>query len=245
MRVLLTILFVFITGTAAAQDQILAVDLAENHVDITTGFNGARLNVFGVQEQEGDIVIVITGPEKDMVVRRKEKTGGIWMNRRSMSFNNVPVYYDYALARAEKEIASAAKLKEYGIGMEALRFMPEGKEKAVEVAQFQDALIRNRQKQHAFPKEAKNITFISDRFFRATFYIPSNVATGTYQIKTFLIRNGRVQDVNTTDVKVAQIGTSAIINDFSHSWSFAYGMLCALIAVSIGWFSNSIRRGVR
>jgi uncharacterized protein (TIGR02186 family) len=246
MKYWIFIVALFFSAPLNAQDQLLAVDLAEDHVDITTGFNGAHLTLFGVQEEAGDIAIVITGPEEEMVVRRKEKIAGIWMNRKSMTFENVPVFYSYALEKPEKDMAPPERLMENRIGMASLRFMPEErKTKPEELKTFQDALIRNRQAQRAFPQKPEKITFISDKFFRTTFYIPPNVATGRYEVKTYLLKNGRVQDISTTDVKVAQVGASAAINDFSHTWSLAYGMLCVLMAVTIGWFSNSIRRGVR
>ena len=230
----------FIPGEVWAQNHLITVDLAEDHIDITTGFNGAKLVLFGVQEQPGDIAIVFSGPRDDMVVRRKENVSGMWMNRSSMDFDDVPVYYDYALAVPEKDLATAKTLKKEMIGLEALRFEPvDGEEN---IAEFQDALVRNRQAMGMFPEKPQEITFINDHFFRTTFYIPPNVPRGEYQIKTYLMGGGKVRGVKTMNVRVAQVGVSAGVYRFAHRHSIAYGFLCVVFAMAVGWVSTMIRR---
>lgn len=225
--------------------KLLAVDLAEDHVDITTGFNGAYLSVFGVQDEPGDIVIVIRGPKRDMIVRKKKRFFGIWTNLRSMKFEDVPAYYDYALEDVNKMIAAPEVLKAHGIGVEALYFEPEDDDADIEkVKMFQEGLSRNKRAQGHFPKAPQALVFIKDNFFKTKFYIPANVPTGDYVIETFLIQNGMVKDMKSTDVRVAQVGTSAGIYSFSKKNSVSYGLLCVFFAMLVGWFSNAIRRRV-
>jgi len=225
-------------AAAEAEPAPLSVDLAQDHVDITAGFTGASLTLFGVKEGQGDIAIVIRGPAKNMLVRRKEQILGIWMNGRSVKFKDVPAYYDYALSRPEEKLADEATLKENGIGLNALRF--EGEKKRAR--SYQEALIRNKQAQGLFPLQAKRIKFISDKFFRASFYLPSNVPTGAYQIHTYLIDQGQISEKTTTNLRVMQAGMEARIYKFAHSQSLAYGFLCVLIAVLAGWTVNAVRR---
>ncbi|MCB1532552.1 MAG: TIGR02186 family protein [Alphaproteobacteria bacterium] len=245
MRILLIIAVLIVLPLSAvrAADDVIAVDLAVDHVDITTGFTGSYLSLFGVQDEPGDIAITIKGPAREMVVRRKENVFGIWMNRTNMVFESVPAFYDYALSTDEAKIGPDALRREYTIGVETLKFRPrdEGEDAAL-VQEFQNALIRNEQAQGLFPTEPEPITYIDDKFFRTTIYIPSNVPTGLYTIETYLIRGGRVVDMRETEVKVAQVGKSAAINSFSKSWSFIYGLMCVAFAMGVGWFSNALRR---
>ena len=71
----------------------LVVDLSNHLVAITTGFTGTDVLLFGAVQNEGDIIVTVRGPDQDMVVRRKERTVGIWVNRESATFKNVPTYY--------------------------------------------------------------------------------------------------------------------------------------------------------
>lgn len=233
---------VFLTGAAQADQNTLTVDLAENHIDITTGFNGSRLVLFGTQEQKGRIAIIFTGPQRTAVVRRKESVGGAWINRSGMTFENVPSYYDYAIAGEESDLALPEVLKKEGVGAASLLFEPEEKGDISEIRMFQEALIRNKKDQRLFHTDPEKITYLNDHFFRTTFYIPPNVPTGDYQIRTLLFRNGGVEEIKTLDVKVAQVGTSANIYKFSHTHSMIYGLICVAMAMAIGWLSSLVRR---
>ncbi len=231
---------------ALAKEALLSVDLAEDHVDITTGFDGVYLTLFGVQDEPGDIAITITGPERKTIVRKKERVFGLWMNRSVMTFEDVPVYYGFSVSRDIDKMASSEILKEHGIGLEAQRFeLEKSLEDAAALQSFQEALVRNKQVQNLFPLKAGKIKFIDEHFFRSRFYIPSNASVGRYTIKTFLLQNGEVKDIKVTNVKVAQVGTSAAIFNFAHNWSFAYALLCVLFAAGAGWLSSVIRQRLR
>lgn len=233
---------VLVSGYALAQKN-LTIDLASDHVDITTGFNGANLHLFGVKDRPGDVAVVIRGPKKEMTVRKKDRMLGIWMNTEYMSFEDVPAYYDFAFSKQfgfndQEEIM----LRDNGVGLTTLVFEPED---AVpdrdRIRSFQEALIRNKQVQGLFPLEGKTIKFLSDNFFRTTMYLPANVPTGDYVIETLLFRDGRVIDRSATGLTVAPVGLNARIYEFATEKSFYYGLICVFIAMFAGWSINAIR----
>ena len=233
----------FLSGPVVAQDSVLTVDLADDSIGITTGFDGSHLSLFGEKNKGGQVAVVIRGPKKDVLVRKKHRVIGAWMNRESLRFEDVPEYYDFALSDDEDSILDAQARKEAGIGFEALKFMPEKDDVPAEkVKEFQQAFVRNMQAQRLFPVAAKDIVFLSDTFFKTQFYVPSNVPTGQYVIETFLIDDGKVLDKKTTQVKVAQVGFSSGVYRFANSYSFAYAMLIVLLAVVAGWLSNVVRQ---
>ncbi len=234
-------LFLLPLSSLHAAEQPLAIDLAEDHVDITTGFSGAKLILFGVKEEPGDLVVVLRGPSAPTVVRRKEQIAGVWLNRRSVVFEDVPRYYDYAVAKSEKNLAPLSLLRKLDIGLNALSFTPEDEtEKEEYISKFQEALIRNRQTSGHFPLQPKKISFINDNFFRTTLALPANVPIGEYKLETYLFRKGVLLDRKTTTLKVAQIGASAKIYDFAHEHAFLYGILAIFMAVLAGWGANAV-----
>ena len=227
---------------AHSNGDAITIDLAQDHVDITTGFNGARLHLFGEVTQNGQVVITVKGPKKDMVVRQKSRIGGVWMNSDSMRFENVPQFYDFAMSDAESDVLDSAKRRALGIGFSYLKFDPKDDDVSEDKRKrFQNALLREKQSEKLFPIEPERIVFLSDHFFRAEFYVPSNVPTGQYMIDTFFIRDGDIVEQKKTSVKVAQIGFAAGVKLFASSYSFAYAILIILIAVVAGWLSNAVR----
>ena len=246
MRVLFGIIAVLMICAGAARAQVidnpLTIDLARDHVDITLGFNGAQLVLFGTKKREGDVAVVIRGPEVPAVVRRKDQVMGVWMNTRSVTFRNVPVYYDVALSRKEEDIGAAQTLKDNRIGLNTLDFRPDSSADAELVGKFQEALIRNRQVQGYFPLESKRVNFMSAEFFRADFNVPPSVPAGDYVVQTYLIRDGQVEDMRETSLRIAQVGFNARLFAFSRQHSFIYGLVAILIAVAAGWGSYAFLR---
>lgn len=242
-KCLIILLFVLFVGPVSAQERSLTVDLAQDSVDITTGFDGARLSLFGVKNKDGQVAVVIRGPKMDMLVRKKSSVMGAWMNKQSVRYKDIPKYYDFALSDKEENILNADLRKEAGIGFDALKFVPEEtKLEDDELKGFQQALVRNKQAEGLFPVTPKDIVFLSETFFKTEFVMPSNVPVGEYVIETYLIDGMRILEKRETQVKVAQIGFSSNVYMFAHSYSLAYAMLIILIAVGAGWLSNAVRK---
>lgn len=219
---------------------VLTIDLASDHVDITTGFNGAFVTVYGVRELPGEVAVVIRGPKRKMSVRRKSSVMGAWVNTKAMTFKGVPSYYAFASSDPEMNYAAPDILKSNGIGMEYLNFVSEDKEDVETLKLFREALVRNKRSQKLFPAGAQRIEFLSDTFFKTEFYIPAHVPVGEYKVQTFYFSGGVVRDVEVKTLRVAQVGVSAQIKSFAHSHGLTYGMLCVLLAIFAGWFSNRV-----
>lgn len=234
-------LMIFMALPARAGD-LLAVDLSSDHIDVTAGFNGAPVAVFGVRQPGGQVAVVLRGPARDMTVRRKESVLGAWINKAWVNFDGAPVYYDYALSAPEPEIAPAAVLKDSGIGVNSMDFKTGAWIDEKRKKEFLKALIRNKQEQGLYAREPRAVTALGPGFFRADFYLPANVPVGIYKVQTFYFNNGQVKDVQTKTLRVAQVGASAQILKFSRRNAFSYGALCVLLAVFAGWFSNRVRR---
>lgn len=234
---------VFSCSIARSQSDVLTVDLAQDRVDITTGFDGAYLSLFGVKERDGQVAIVIRGPKRDVLVRKKNRVSGVWLNSQSLEFKDVPQFYDFAISDAEENILNEDIRKEKGIGFAALNFTAQKNDlKPKPLKEFQSALRRNKQVEGLFPVVAKDVIFLSDTFFKTEFYVPPNVPTGEYVIETFLINGGNIIDKRETKVMVAQVGFSSGVYRFANLYSLGYALIIVLIAVVAGWLSNAVRQ---
>ena len=222
----------------AFDSDLLTIGLADDTVQITTGFNGSRLTIFGVKREQGDLAIVVRGPERRVTVRRKGQSLGMWRNVDDMRFRNVPSYYDFAMSGVEREIAPAILRREYGIGVDSLNFDALGRNTEAEIRTFREALIRNKQMHGHFALEPEKITFLSDEFFRVDFDIPADVPTGRYTIMTYLFQDGRAVGERKTDLRIGQVGFSASVYRFAHNNSLMYGIAAVLMALFAGWLVN-------
>ncbi|UUX49411.1 TIGR02186 family protein [Nisaea acidiphila] len=241
----LSALLLLCSGTARAQD--LIADLSSHRVDITTGFTGADLLLFGSVDDTGDIVVTVTGPKEQVTVRRKNRVAGIWMNTRSVTFGGVPNFYAVAANRPLEEIAAPEVLARQEIGADHLRLRAQSDRRELsrdEEAEFREALIRRKRAQGLYAESPGDVTVIASKLFRTQVHFPATLATGVYTAVVYLIRDGRVVHAQTTPLVVEKVGVGAEVYAFAHNRSATYGIAAIIIAVVAGWLAAAVFRKV-
>lgn len=226
----------------------VVIDLAKNSVDVTTGFSGSDIVVFGTIEKptkDQAVVVLLKGPQSRVVVREKSQVMGMWLNSDSITFKDIPHFYDYAVSRREADIAKPQMLIDNGIGLNTLVFTPEDSDDLDDEARykkFQEALMRNWQHSGNLPLAAKKIKFIGDGLFRADFSLPANIPTGSYQVEAFLFEKGSLIDKRERVLEVKQAGLSAEINRYARHYSLVYAFAGFAMAVGMGLLSAALTR---
>ncbi len=221
----------------------ISVDLADPVVQITAGFSGTDLLLFGVAPGDGDIVIVVRGPIHDQTVRKKDRVLGVWVNKDEITLEDVPAFYAMASNRSLDEFLPGGIANIHQIGLENLQFHPKDKSQITgDWDHFRHALLRNKQRQGLYTWDPQPLIFKGNRLFRTNIRFPANVSVGTFGIETYLIRKGELADSHTTILHVRKFGIEASVYDFAHRHSFAYGILAVLIACFAGWAANAAFR---
>ncbi|WP_035705535.1 TIGR02186 family protein [Niveispirillum irakense] len=223
--------------------QSLVADLSSHLIAITTGFTGTDVVLFGAVDGEGDVAVVVQGPEGEVTVRHKDRVAGIWINTDEIEFARVPAFYTVALSNTLDGVVPPAVLQRHEIGLDYIRLAPVKKiDKAEKLAEYRAALIRNKQRMGLYTTEVGEVSFLGQRLFRTRIYFPANVPTGTYTASVFLIRDGDVVSAQTTPLLVSKIGFSASVAEFAQRQSVFYAVLGILLAVSLGWLAGIIFR---
>jgi uncharacterized protein (TIGR02186 family) len=222
----------------------LVVDLSSKQIRITTGFSGTSLLLFGATEVAGDVVVVVRGPRRQVVVRRKERVAGIWVNGSAQSFVSVPGYYFVASSRPLVDVADQATLNRLQIGVSRLSLPTTGSASPDRVKQFRAGLVTLKQTQGLFSVTPEPVSILGDRLFRADLTFPANVPTGAYTADVYLFRKGEMVASSKTTLAVRKAGLEAAIFDFAHQHSAIYGIIAILIALFAGWLAGAIFRKV-
>lgn len=239
----LTVTVVNLCLNASARGQSLIADLSSHLVSVTAGFAGTDLLLFGSVADEGDVIVVLRGPDGRVAVREKERSAiGIWVNRDEVVFTGVPSFYRVASSRPLDSFKTGRVLEVHQIGLKNLRFaaMTPASEKTESA--FHRALIRNKEKQNLYSSEAQPISFLANRLFRTRISLPSNVPTGTYTVTVYLIRAGNVVSAQSIPLVVSKIGVGARVYDFAYKHAAAYGLLAIFMALCAGWLGSALFR---
>jgi uncharacterized protein (TIGR02186 family) len=245
-RVVVVVGLAMLPAGAAPQGQSLVADLSHHLIAITTAFVGTQVVAFGVAESGHDVIVTVQGPREDLVVRRKSRIAGVWINRDQLAFRRVPAYYAVASTGPLEEIARPAVLAQLEIGTAFLDLEPVDAS-AVEISEieaFRDALVRRKQEQGLYSREPGAINFIGAELFRTNLVFPANVPPGIYQVQVFELQDGFAGDAQRSTLVVSKVGFEADIYDFAQHRAALYGLAAIALAVVAGWLAGVMfRRG--
>ncbi|MEE8188982.1 MAG: TIGR02186 family protein [Kiloniellales bacterium] len=233
------LLLLALSSPARATSDVLVADLSRHLVAITTGFAGTDVLLFGAIEDKGDVVVIVRGPDRPMVMHRKSRVLGVWINTASMTFARAPSFYAVASSRPLAQIAAQTVLAREEMGIQYLRLdLPRAKASPNVAAEWRAGLIRNHQRDGLYKTEVGRVIFLGNRLFRAEFQLPANVPTGEYQVKVLLLQDGHVVKAQTTPLTVDKIGAEALVYNFAYEQSALYGIFAILVALMAGWLAH-------
>ena len=227
---------------APARAQALVADLSDHLIAITAGFAGTDVLLFGATEGEGDVIVILRGPEAPVIVRRKTRAVGIWVNTERIAFSGAPSFYRVAASKPVEDVANPALRTRHQIGVELLRVTAERELTPAKFNNFRDGLLRNKLREDLYSAEIGKVTFLGPRLFRTKIYLPANVPPGSYTVEVLLVRNNQVIAAQTTPMFVNKTGIGADVYDFAHRHAAVYGLIAVLIAVSAGWVAATVFR---
>jgi len=223
---------------------LLVADLSKDLIAITTRFTGAEVLLFGSTNGIGDIIVVVRAPESQVVVRRKKRTGGIWVNSDRVIFKNVPGFYHLAATQPIIDLLPETTLKKEQIGAKYLSMKPFKYVSEYQISDFTKALIRNKEKVGLFNYKFNKVEFQNNRLFRTKVNLPSNVPTGDYIATTYLISDGKIIERTDTPLQVRKTGFESNVFDFANQHPSLYGIVAILIALAAGWIAGVVFRNV-
>lgn len=229
---LLTLLLMASSGPAHAAEPLVA-DLSRHLVAITTGFAGTQVLLFGaVDDMPGtaDVVVVVRGPARTQIVRRKGRRAGIWVNVDEARILDAPTFYHVAATRPLAHAAEPGTLARHRIGLDNLKLEVETDDPRASAPEYVAALIRLKQANGLYGTRIEDIGFLSRRLFRTDVYFPANVPVGAYRVEVYLLVDGEVVSTQITPLMISKIGLGAGIYEFAQRHSAAYAIVAILLA---------------
>ncbi len=232
---------VCLASAAPAAAKGIVADVDDHLVEITTDFAGQDILVFGAIDGPGDVILVMRGPAGRVMVHRKARFAGIWVNADAVEFDDVPSLYGVASSRQLFEILAPEILDRYQLGVGRVRF-DAAEAEVPGIGPFRTALVQQKKKQGLYADRVGRVTFIGATLFRANLHLPSNVPTGTFLIDVYLVRDGRIVDAQNMPLVISKVGFGADIYKYANARSitqrFVYGLVAVLVSLLTGWLAH-------
>ncbi|MGE4610216.1 MAG: TIGR02186 family protein [Paracoccaceae bacterium] len=248
MRIIFLIIGLFAATITNAQETIVS-ELSQDGVSITATFDGSEIFLFGAIKRDAplnssagklDVIIEVSGPPTNTLVRQKERKIIIWVNAESVEMERAPSYYSIAATGPLEELVSESERSLRNLGLDyAVRVAnPEDEE-------FREAVIRLHQKNGTYATEVTPVTLTEETLFTTKLAMPVNVVEGEYTVKTMLVRDRQVISTSISTITVRKAGVEKWVYDLAHEQAFIYGLLSLAVALLAGWTASEVFRRIR
>lgn len=239
IRKLLFIACLFI-GPAAAHATPLVADMSQYRIEMDASFSGSRIFLFGARNDAGDVLVIVRGPEKDFIVRKKEEIGGIWINRDRMKFFGVPSFYAVAASKPLSDIEQDSLFRQLGIGHDTLFSVPSDPQRFSKFNEFSGAFLKYQYSRRLYMETPRQLSFMGETLFKTVIEFPDNIPPGDYTAEFYLISGGEVVGMQSAPIKVSKSGLDAFLYYYAHERPALYGISAIVLALSAGWFASRV-----
>lgn len=258
---LLALLATLATAPAAAQEAVqepvpaterIQIGLSTDRIMIRSDFSGADLTIFGsvdnadpLVSRQGryDVVVVLEGPPRATVVRRKDRVLGMWINTQSETFVNVPASYSVSTTRAFQDMTEPAAYRQLSLGSENIHLQPlNPRDSAATIEEFGRALRDRKRTTGLYNERVGGVQFLSQNLFRATVSLAPNVPLGTHRARAFLFKNGSFVGESSASLGIYKAGFEQSLYEAAHRYSFLYGLFAVALAMLTGWLGSIVFR---
>jgi uncharacterized protein len=242
-------LLLLLLALPAKAEEVVAA-LSQNRVSIDTNFDGSEILVFGAIRREsaipeGDLHVIVTiaGPSDQIVVRRKSRMLGIWVNTEQVLVDRAPAFYAVSTSGPWAEVISETEDLRHSVSIpRAIRAVGTG---VMDSPNFVEALIRLRVAGDLYQTNVATVEVAEATLFRTSVALPANLTEGNYRVRFFLTREGQVIDMREEVIFVQKVGLERFLYVLAHEAPLAYGLLSIAIAIGAGWGASAAFRYLR
>ncbi|WMS40840.1 TIGR02186 family protein [Acuticoccus sp. MNP-M23] len=232
---------------APADAEQLVVSLSNDLVNISSEFQGANISLFGVIERDAttvsraggyEVLVVVNGPPHDVLVQKKARRFGIWINSDGATFKAIPSYYAMlTTAGTEAMVAEwiEALPRQEGVAVPA---RPVTGRSAV----FYNAFTEKQAEQGLHLKRIGAVEKLTRTFFHTNIPIPGVADNGDYQVAIYLLADGVPLDVAQTGFTLAKVGVEQRVFELSRQSPLVYGLAVVVLALVTGYVGGVVFR---
>lgn len=232
-----------------AQEEIV-LGLSHDEVAITATFNGSDVQIFGAVKRDApapvggplEVIITLAGPQQAVLVRRKERVLGVWVNTDAVEVDEAPSFYAVATSAPMSEVLLDIEDLRYGITIPRAIRSVGAPDTIGDSRTFTEALIRLRAGTGLYQVLESEVHIEEETLFRGQITLPAALIEGDYTARIYITRDGMVVDQYETSIAVYKAGLERWLYETSRNQPLFYGLLSLAIAIAAGWLASAVFR---
>jgi uncharacterized protein (TIGR02186 family) len=249
MRMLRLLLVLLCLAVPLRAEEIVS-GVSQTGVSITTDFNGTAIMIYGAAMRDSPapdwpllhVIITIEGPPAPLVIRKKEKVAGIWLNRGAVEIASAPSFYAVATTGDIGDILSPAEDAKYDVTIpqtiKAVGY-------SADQGQYIAALQRIRAESGSYRLSRDTVLFLRQALFRTDITLPANLVEGLYKVRIFMTRDGQVVDMQESQIDVEKAGLERMLYRLAMDQPLIYGVISLMMAMVAGWGASELFKRLR
>lgn len=249
IRLALALLMLLGVAAPAAAERLVS-KVSRDEVSITSSFQGELLTLFGSIEPaagseqryvEGPfhIVITVTGPLQNRVVRQKTNNLGIWINTEEVMFSSFPAFYHVLADARLSDITDPMTLAAKAIPLDS-QTRYSARAGWWNSLVYGRELVRLMQKSGQFKLNEQGVVFNSNTFYSAQVQLPSDAPPGPYLARTYLFKDGQIVAERSDGFFVRKVGFERFLGLAARQQPLLYGLVCVVLALFTGWLGGVV-----
>ena len=237
----------------ARAEEALVTGLSQNRVQITANFDGSEILIYGAVKRDApppkdpplEVIVTVEGPSTSLIIRRKERVAGIWLNRSAVTVDAAPSFYAVATTdKLDKILSETEDLRHHITIPQVIRAVGISDE-AENAPDFIDALERIRLDESRYRIAERTVQLADETLFRTDVALPANLTEGIYKVRLFILRGGVVLDAQERLIAVRKTGLERFLFNLAHEQPLLYGVLSLVLAAVAGWGASAAFRFIR
>ncbi|TMM51621.1 TIGR02186 family protein [Sulfitobacter sabulilitoris] len=236
-----------------AQTEEVVLGLSADKVSITTSFEGSEILIFGAVKRETpipegpplEVIVTVAGPSAPLIVRRKEKRFGIWVNVDAVEVDRAPSFYAVVTSGPLRTVLRDIEDLRHKISVPRAIRSVGAPQSISDATLFTDALIRIRSRSDLYQLRESAVSVDEQTLFRTSVQLPAALTEGDYATRIFLTRGGQIVSQYQTTIDVQKVGLERWLFELSRGQPLIYGLMSLAIAIAAGWLASAAFRMLR
>ncbi len=235
-----------------AQVFSLAARVSPKRALIDWNYRGTEITVSGRAKANEEIIAKVSLTKENLILRKKKKVEGIWLNGENLVFSRAPLVYLIYYSNFDLDSLKEKDKRERLVGYSALS-------KAIEIrvlSELDSAKLNGEEKRLLFRefvalqtekglyaiRDSAFSTSTSDgiKRFSAKIFLPSQAPPGTYKIEVFGIIDAKIKENVELKFKLEKTGIVDFIEKTALQSPFEYAAISILVVISYGFIASLI-----
>lgn len=237
----------------ALANEVIVAGMSQNRVSITADFDGSEILIYGAVKREApppdggplEVIVTVEGPSGPVMVRRKDRVAGIWLNNAQVRVDSAPSFYAVATTGPLESILSDTDNLRYGITIERVIRAIGIASEADKAGEFILALLRVRTNDGRYRILEGKVQLTEQTLFRTDIVLPANLTEGEYKVRLFLLRDKHVVAHQEQVIGVRKEGLERFIFNLAQERPLVYGLVSLVLAALAGWGASAAFRLIR